>query len=141
MQSKNELKEIHLKSRRCYYFDDNNPGNILLEKKSYKTYKNILIYNISYKSFMGSTPTRIRFEKLDVFIKTYFEIRYLVILDHSQFHKICDKIKYLMSEKSGIKDNINCNLARIRIDSYNSLPIEKILTFHNVIILFKSVIN
>ena len=30
---------------------------------------------------------------------------------------------------------------RIRIDSYNSLPVEKTLNFHNVIILMKSVKN
>ena len=29
----------------------------------------------------------------------------------------------------------------MRIDSYNSLPREKILTFHNVIKLIKSVVN
>ena len=33
------------------------------------------------------------------------------------------------------------NFAKIRIDSCDSLPIEKILTFHNVIILTKSVVN
>ena len=32
-------------------------------------------------------------------------------------------------------------IARIRIDSYNSLPIEKTLNFHNVIIIFGSVVN
>ena len=32
-------------------------------------------------------------------------------------------------------------LQKVRIDSYNSLPIEKILTFHNIIILSKSVVN
>ena len=37
--------------------------------------------------------------------------------------------------------SINHNLGKMRIDSYNSLPIEKILTFHNVIILIKSVVN
>ena len=57
------------------------------------------------------------------------------------FDKICDKIKYLISEKSGIVASINHNLGKIKIDSYNSLPIEKILTFHNVIILIKSVYN
>ena len=31
------------------------------------------------------------------------------------------------------------NFARIRIDSYNSVPMKKTLTFHNVIILIKSV--
>ena len=50
-------------------------------------------------------------------------------------------IKYLIIKKSGITDSINHNFARIRIDSYNSLPIEKILTFHNVAILIKSVVN
>ena len=33
------------------------------------------------------------------------------------------------------------NYARIKIDSYNSLPVEHILTLHNVIILIKSVLN
>ena len=37
-------------------------------------------------------------------------------------------------KKIGVTFSINHNFARIRIDSYNSLPIEKILTFHNVII-------
>ena len=40
-----------------------------------------------------------------------------------------------------MKDSTNHTFARIRIDLYNSLPIEKILTFHNVIILIKSVVN
>ena len=47
----------------------------------------------------------------------------------------------IKSEKSGITDSINHNFGRIRIDSYDSLPIEKLLTFHNVIILIKSVVN
>ena len=37
--------------------------------------------------------------------------------------------------KSGITDSINHNFGKIRIDSYNSLSFEIILTFHNVIIL------
>ena len=40
--------------------------------------------------------------------------------------------------KKCIRDCINHNFA---IDSYNSLPIEKILTFHNIIILIKSVVD
>ena len=50
MESKNELKEIDIKNRVCYYFDDiinttkNNFSNILLDKK---LYKNISVYNIS----------------------------------------------------------------------------------------------
>ena len=33
------------------------------------------------------------------------------------------------------------NYAKIKIDSYNSLPLEKMLTFHKVIILIKSDFN
>ena len=33
------------------------------------------------------------------------------------------------------------DFARIRINSYDSLPTEKVLTFHNVIIFIKSVVN
>ena len=57
------------------------------------------------------------------------------------FNKICDKIKYLISKKSGITNSINYHFGKIRIDSCNSLPIKKILTFHNVIISIKSVVN
>ena len=80
-------------------------------------------------------------EKLDEFIKIYEGIRYLVLFDYRGFDKICDQIKYLISEKSGITESIYHNFGRIGIDSHNSLPIEKILTFHNVIILINSVIN
>ena len=48
------------------------------------------------------------------------------------------KEDYLISEKSDAKYIINHNFARTRIDSNNSLPIEKITTFHNVIIFIKS---
>ena len=84
---------------------------------------------------------RIRFGKLDGFIKIHGKNRYLVLVDYSYCDKICDKIKYLISERSGITDSINHNFAWIRIASNDSLPIDKIFTFHNFIILIKSVIN
>ena len=80
---------------------------------------------------------RIRFDEIDGFIKIHDKIRYLVLFDYSHCDKICNKIKYLVSDKSGITDSINHNFAKIRIDLYNSLPTEKILTFRNVIILIK----
>ena len=65
----------------------------------------------------------------------YDKIRYLVLFDYSYRDKVCDKIKYLISENSGITDSANHNFSRIRVDSYCSLPIEKILAFQNLIIL------
>ena len=55
--------------------------------------------------------------------------------------KISDKIKYLTSENSCIIDSIKHIFKEIRIDSCIFLPIEKIVTFHNVIIFIKSVVN
>ena len=57
------------------------------------------------------------------------------------FYKICDRIKYLISEKNGITGSINHNFGKIRIDLYNYLSIEQILIFHIVTILIKSVVN
>ena len=94
---------------------DINFENILLDEKQYE---NILIYGISI-------TLRIRFAEIDGFIKIYDGIRYLELL----------------REKGYITDSINNNFAIIRINPYNSLPIEKILTFHDVIMLIKSVVN
>ena len=65
----------------------------------------------------------------------------MALYDYSYCDEICHKIKYLMSEKNGITDSVNHNFARNRICSYDSLSIEKILTFHNIIMLIKSVVK
>ena len=80
---------------------------------------------------MDAKPLHIRFDEIYEFIKICDGIRYLVLFGHVWYDEICDKIRYIISQKSGITDSINHNFARIIIDSYNSLPIEKILTFHN----------
>ena len=49
--------------------------------------------------------------------------------------------RYLMGVKSGITYVISHNYPKIKVDWYDSLPLEKALTFHNVIILIKSVCN
>ena len=46
-----------------------------------------------------------------------------------------------ISLKSGITYIFSHYFAKIKIDSYNSLQIEKILILHNVILLIKSVLN
>ena len=82
----------------------------------------------------------IRFDKIGRFIKIHNKIKFLVLLDE-WCDKICDKIKCLISDKSGITDSTNHNFAIIRIDSYNFVPIEKLLTFHNVVTFIKPVVD
>ena len=115
--------------------------DILLDEKSCKTLEDVLIYDISYKTSIGANPLRISFDEIDGFIKIYYGIRYLALFASERYNAIYNRVRYLISEKSSITDSINHNFVRIRIDSYNALPTEKILTFHNVIILIKSVVN
>ena len=128
MKSKYESKEIDIKNRLCYYFDDIingtkiNFSNILLNKK---LCENISAYNISCKSITGPKPLRLRF-KIDIFIISLDgKIKHLILFDYELFDKTCDKIKYLISKKGGITNSINYNFGMIRIDSYNSLPTKK----------------
>ena len=72
---------------------------ISLDEKSCKTQKNILIYDIPYKTFMDATPLRIWFEKIDRFIKIYDGIRYLVLFDSRRYDVVFDKIRYPVSKK------------------------------------------
>ena len=83
MEIKDELIETDIKNCTCYYFDhltrvwDTNiySIDILLDEKLCKEkYKNILIYDISYKTSMGAKPLHIRFDKIDVFIKLHDRI-------------------------------------------------------------------
>ena len=68
----NNLKEINIKNCTCYYFDDMIKIEdfgfdiILLDEKSYK---NILVYGISYKNLIGVKPLRARLNKVDGFIR------------------------------------------------------------------------
>ena len=140
----NEFEKVLIKNCTCYYFDDTNKledfdiNNILIDEKSHK---NILIYDISYKTLIGSKPLRIRFDKIDGFIRIYDGTRYLTLFGSEKCDAIYDRIRYLISLKSGITYIFSHYFAKIKVDSYDSLPIEKTLTFYNVIILIKSVLN
>ena len=54
---------------------------------------------------------------------------------------IYNRIRYLIGVKRGITYVVSHNYAKIKVDSYNSLPLEKTMTFHNVIILIQSLFN
>ena len=90
MESRNGLKEIDIKNRACYYFDDIingtdiNFSNVLLDKK---LYENISVYDISYKTSTGPKPLRIRFNKIDGFIMVLDgKIKRLVLFAYGLFN-------------------------------------------------------
>ena len=53
--------------------EDFNLDNILIDEKSHK---NILVYDISYKTLVGAKPLRIKFDKIDGFIRVYDGLDY-----------------------------------------------------------------
>ena len=57
------------------------------------------------------------------------------------YDSIYNRIRYLVRVKSDITYVLFPNYAKIKVESYDSLPLVKILTFHNIIILIKSVFN
>ena len=101
----------------------------------------ILMYNISYKTLIGPKPLCVRFDNIDGFIRSYDGTRYLTLFDSEKYDTIHDRIRYLIILKSGITYIFSYYFAKIKVDSYDSLPTEKRLTLHNIIILIKLVLN
>ena len=54
-----------------------------------------------------------------------FRTRYLVLLSPEKYDAIYNRIRYLTSQKSDITYVISHNYSRIKIDSYDSLRLEK----------------
>ena len=81
------------------------------------------------------------FDKIDGFIRFYDGTRYLALFGSEKYDSIYNRIRCLIIVKIGITYIISHNYATIKVDSYDSLPLEKTMTLHNVIILVKSVWN
>ena len=82
-----------------------------------------------------------RFDKIVENIRIYDGTRYLSLFDTKKYDAIYDRIRYLISLKSSITYIFSHYFVKIKVDSYDFLLIEKILTLYNAIILIKSVLN
>ena len=90
----------YIQNGTCYYSDDVikfneynvdkfNVDNILIFEK---LPRNILVYNISYKTLIDSNPLRIRFDKIDGFIRVYDGTRYLVLFGGEEYEFIYNRM-------------------------------------------------
>ena len=68
----------------------------------------------------------------------YDGTRYLVLFVCEKDGFIYNRIRYVTSVKSDIRYVISHNYPKIKVYWYNSLPLEKTVTFHNVIVVLKS---
>ena len=142
--SNDKQREVDIKNRTCYYFDDIikiegfNLDYILIDEKSCE---NVLVYNISYKTLIDTKHVCIRLDKIHGFIRVYDGIRYLVFFGSEKYDFIYNRIRYLVGVKSGITYVISYNYAKIKVDSNDFFTSRKTMTFHDFIILIMSVLR
>ena len=138
----NQFKKIRNNYCTCYYFDviinfkSFDFNNILLDDK---LCQNILIYDIFYKTLIGTKYLRIMFSNVDGFITDYVETKYLVLIGREQYDVIYGRNRYVIGPKSGITSVLSHNYIKTKIDSDDDLALEETLTLHNIMILIKSV--
>ena len=82
---------------------------------------------------------RIRFDEVQRFIRVCDVTRYLVLFRPGKYDGIFHNIRNFISQNGGITYVICHYYAKIKFDSYNYLPLEKALTFLNVVILTKPI--
>ena len=80
-----------------------------------------MVYNISY----CVKPLHIRFDKVHGFIRVYDGTRYLTLFEAGKYCATFNRIRYLIGVKSGVTYVISHNYEKIKINSYDSLPLEK----------------
>ena len=84
-----------------------------------------MIYDISYRILIDSKPFQIRFDNIDEFIRIYDGTTYLTLFGSDNCDAIYNRIRYLISLKRSIIYIFLPYIAKIKVDSYYSLPIEK----------------
>ena len=57
---------------------------------------------MSHKTFIDSKPLRIKFDKVDEFIRVCDGSRYLVLFNPERYDVVYNRIRYLIGQKSGI---------------------------------------
>ena len=82
-----------------------------------------MIYDISYKTLIGSKPLDIRFNKIDRLIGIYDGTRYLTLFCSEKYDAIYDRIRCLISLRSGITYIFSYYFAKIKGESYDCVPI------------------
>ena len=78
---------------------------------------------------------RITFDNVNRSIRVYDGTRDVVLFGTEKYDAIYNRIRYLISLKGDTTYVDSHDYARIKINSCDSLPLEKTLTFHNVIIM------
>ena len=114
--NKNKLKEIDIRNHTCYCFEDITNINdlivdkILIDKKSYK---NILIQNVAYKSPYGVNRSFIVFENVDRCIKNMIALNiyhYFLLMKNMTYF---DRMRHLILLKEIFPTFVLINIQKL----------------------------
>ena len=137
------MKENDVKNHVCYYFsgiiniNDLDLDSILLDEKSYE---NLSINDVAYKTLYGAKPLRIIFDMVDGYIRKYDKTKYLSLFHSGEKYEIiCVRIRYLIMLKSIIPEVYSHKYTKIKINSDDDLLLKKTINIYNVVTLIKSV--
>ena len=73
----------------------------------------------------GAKPLDIKFDNTQRFIWVYDGTRYLVLFGGEKYDFLYNRIRYLIGVKIGITYVISHTYAKIKVDSFDSLPLQK----------------
>ena len=153
------IKQINIKNRTYYFFNDMinikdfDSSLIKIDKKSYK---NIGIYNIGYiiikkiddyKSINSVNSLYLTIGKADGYIEENNGNKYLVFTSTdgnkkvlAKFTKLWDEIKHLIETiNEGKKDEYEKDFMKIKFNSDDNLPLNKMLKLHMLTVIVRSV--
>ena len=132
----NSVTVTNVKPYTSYYFGDTINindlylDNILIDIKSYK---NILVYDVECKTPYFAKPLSNIIDKVDAYIIKYDKTRYLALChSNEKYKRIFDIIRFIIMLKCNISDVYSHKYAKIKINSNGDLPLEKVITMHNV---------
>ena len=140
------IKEINIKNRTYYFFNDTiniknfDLNQIKTDQKSYN--------NLSYVRISSVDPLYLIIDKVYRYIEENNENKYLTLVstDKSKgtlkkYTELWDKIKDLIRSITKTPGNYSEKYMKIKFNSDNILPLNKILKIRNLTVVVKSIMH
>ena len=140
------IKEINIKNRTYYFFNDTiniknfDLNQIKTDQKSYN--------NLSYVRISSVDPLYLIIDKVDRYIEENNENKYLTLVstDKSKgtlkkYTELWDKIKDLIRSITKTPGNYSEKYMKIKFNSDNILPLNKMLKIRNLTVVVKSIMH
>ena len=149
------IKEINIKNRTYYFFDDminSEDFDSNLPEIDKKSYKKIDIYYIGYITMKDSDNVKVKIVnliivKVDGYIEEKNGNKYLTLVSANKNEEVLIKYTELWNETKYLIKTINSgevgehekDYMKIKVNSDDNLPLNKILKLHSLTIVIRSV--